>query len=110
MVIIDRIKALAAEKGMKLNFITKQLGLSHTYFADVRNGKNSISEKRLKLIATLLDSSVEYLKGETDNKEQSEPRKARIDVIMDLYEQLTDKEKAEFLPKFNAIINRRRKE
>jgi transcriptional regulator with XRE-family HTH domain len=95
LVIIDRIKALAAEKGMKLNFITKQLGLSHTYFADVRNGKNSISDTRLEVIAELLDTTAEYLKGKTDIKQK--PTANNGDELTEYLEELKNRSEMRML-------------
>lgn len=64
------IRNLAKEKGIKLNFITNQLGVSHNYFAEVDKGKTRISDKRLELIADILDTTPEYLNGEVDQKEK----------------------------------------
>ena len=69
MVNIDKIKALAKEKGIKLNYITQQLGISHTFFADAAKGKVKISDNRLITIAEILNTTPEYLKDETDTKE-----------------------------------------
>ena len=71
MVNIDKIKALAKEKGIKLNYITQQLGISHTFFADAAKGKVKISDNRLITIAEILNTTPEYLKDETDIKEKA---------------------------------------
>lgn len=67
---IDKIKSLAKSKGIKLSFICEQLGLTRTYLADVKNGKTSISDERLKVIADILETTPEYLKDETELKEK----------------------------------------
>jgi transcriptional regulator with XRE-family HTH domain len=68
MVNLDKIKSLAKAKGWSLSYLCKQLGLASSYFTDVRNGKNTISDTRLEVIAELLDTTAEYLKGKTDIK------------------------------------------
>lgn len=67
---IDRIRQLAKEKGIKTTFISAQLRLSSSYFADVKSGKTKISDERLSKIAEILGTTPEYLKGETDQKEK----------------------------------------
>ena len=71
MVNLNKIKALCKEKGWNLSFLSKKLSLAPSYFTDVKNGKTNISESRLIVIADLLDTTVEYLKDETDIKEKS---------------------------------------
>lgn len=70
MVNLDKIKSLAKAKGWSLSYLCKQLGLASSYFTDVRNGKNTISDTRLEVIAELLDTTAEYLKGKTDIKQK----------------------------------------
>lgn len=88
---VDRIKALAKEKGITLAFICSRLGVRRQYFSDVQAGKSSISEERLKIVADILDTTPEYLRGETDKKEKpdvnielSEQEKHLIEIIRTL--------------------------
>ena len=67
---IDRVLQLAKERGVTQAFICVRLGLARTYLADVKNGKNQLPENRLAIIADLLNTTPEYLKGETDIKEK----------------------------------------
>lgn len=71
MVNIDRIKELAKEKGIKIKFICSQLGLAETYLSNVKNGKDRMTDERLQKIADILDTTVEYLTGESDEKEKT---------------------------------------
>ena len=71
MVNIDRIKELAKEKGIKIKYICSQLGLAETYLSNVKNGKDRMTDERLQKIADILDTTVEYLTGESDEKESS---------------------------------------
>ena len=70
MVNIDRIKELAKEKGIKIKYICSQLGLAETYLSNVKNGKDRMTDERLQKIADILDTTVEYLTGETDEKKK----------------------------------------
>lgn len=67
---MDRIKNLSKEKGWSLSFLASKLGLTASYFTDVKNGKTKISDDRLAVIAAILNTTPEYLKGETDTKEK----------------------------------------
>lgn len=70
MVVLDRIKQLSKKKGWSLSFLASKLGLTASYFTDVKNGKTKISNDRLITIADILSTTPEYLKGETDIKEK----------------------------------------
>lgn len=67
---IERIESLAKEKGLSLSFISVKLGLRRTYLKDVKLGRSSIPNDRLAQIADILDTTPEYLRGETDIKEK----------------------------------------
>ena len=68
MVNIDKIKTLAKVQGLKISFICAQLGLKHTYFADVKNHGRDIPDARVQVIADILHTSPAYLRDETDDK------------------------------------------
>ena len=69
MVNLNKIKILAKEKGWSLSFLCEKLEISKSYFTDVKNGKTVISDDRLCEIASLLNTSTEYLTDKTDKKE-----------------------------------------
>lgn len=71
MVNIDKIRELAKEKGIKQKYITDKLGVPHTYFADIKNKNRDIPDCRLSIIADTLDTTIEYLRDETDIKEKA---------------------------------------
>lgn len=63
---IERIREVAKSKGIKLNYICQQLGLtSRTYFNDVEKNNRDIPPERLNKIANILGVSVDYLLGNT---------------------------------------------
>ena len=67
---IDKIKSLAKKQGLKLKFLCSQVGMTESYFSDVKNGKNTISDERLQIIADLLHTTPAYLKDETQTIEK----------------------------------------
>lgn len=75
MVNIDRLKKTTKENGWSLTFLCEKLGVAHSYFTDVKNGKTKISEERLKKIASLLGTTPDYLLGKTDEKEPHRSKK-----------------------------------
>lgn len=67
---ITKIKALAKEQGKSLSYICKQLNVANNYLTDVAAGRNQLKPDRLAQIAEILDTTPEYLRGETDIKEK----------------------------------------
>lgn len=70
MVNYDKIKSRAKELGIKLSFLCEKIGAYPTYIADLKNKKLDIPDDRLSTIADLLNTTVEYLRDETDKKEK----------------------------------------
>lgn len=64
---IDKIKCLAKERGLKIKFICGELGLSETYLSNCKNGKDRMTEDRLRKIAEILGTTYEYLTDQTDD-------------------------------------------
>ena len=56
LVNIDKIKTLAKSQGIKLNYLAAQIGVPHTYFADIKNKNRDIPDSRLAVIAELLST------------------------------------------------------
>ena len=71
MLIIDRIKALCDEKGIKQKYLFNQIGKDRTLFANWERGKSKPTDEILAKIANILDTTPEYLRGETDIKAKS---------------------------------------
>ena len=64
---VERIKALSKAKGFKMKFLCGNLGVRDNYFTDCKAKKLAIPDEKLKAIATMLETTVDYLKGETDD-------------------------------------------
>ena len=67
MVIIDRIKALCKEKGLKQQYLFDSIGASRVLFSDWKHGKSKPTREKLIAIAAVLGTTPEYLTGETDD-------------------------------------------
>ena len=76
----DRIRSLSKEKGLSLSFICRKLGVAPVYFIDIDKSGRDIPSDKLNEIADILDTTPEYLKGETDVKEKTP---AEADVTFD---------------------------
>lgn len=85
---INRVLQLAKEKGISQAFICGKLGLRRTYLSEVRMGKDSLPDDRLAVIADILNTTPEYLKGETDTKEK--PAGESTDGLSDYDARLLD--------------------
>lgn len=84
----DRIRALAKEKGLSLSFICSKLGVAHVYFIDIDKSGRDIPDDKLSVIADLLNTTPEYLKGKTDTKEK--PAGESTDGLSDYDARLLD--------------------
>lgn len=91
MVEIDRIYTLAKEKGLSNSFLCKKIGKSTSYLNDAKNGKHGISDADLSVLADILDTTTDYLRGKTDKKEKpdlnvelSETEKRILSIIRSL--------------------------
>lgn len=83
MLEVDRIKERAKAKDISLRKMYRELELPQEYLRDVNAGKSSLTELRLEKIADYLDTTVEYLRGETDEKNKPAPETENEPVIDD---------------------------
>jgi len=97
LVNVDKIKSLAKEQGIKLGFICSQLGLTESYFRSVKQGKNKISDERLSIIADILNTTPEYLRDETDQKEKSATEEKPLPDILYRYNELSEEKQREVI-------------
>ena len=78
MVDVDRLNNLIAEKGVSKKFLSEKAGKARTYISCAMCGKGTISAEALQIFADELGTTVEYLRGETDN-----PAKEKEPVLSD---------------------------
>ena len=96
---VNRIKELAKAKGMSQAFLCAQLGLRRGYLGECVAGKDRLTIERLSRFADILDTTVEYLTGETDEKQKkplgdteglSEREKKMLEVFHSLTKEQQD--------------------
>lgn len=107
MSIIDRVLQLAKEKGISQAFICGKLGLRRTYLSDVRLGKDSLSNERLSMIADILNTTPEYLNGETDTKEKPADLvvSGKDKELLDLIEKLTEEQRQMLIRQVKGLLS-----
>lgn len=66
MVNIDRIRELIKAKGLKVGYVHSLLGVRRTYLAEVKAGKDTMSDERIQKLADILGTTADYLTGKTD--------------------------------------------
>lgn len=98
---------LAKEKGISQAFICGKLGLRRTYLSDVRLGKDSLSNERLSMIADILNTTPEYLKGETDIKEKPADLvvSGKDKELLDLIEELTEEQRQMLILQVKGLLS-----
>ena len=72
---INSIQALAKKQGISMKFLCDQLEKRRSFLSEVRLGKDRIHDNEVEVIASILNTTPAYLRGETDDpmdKEASE--------------------------------------
>lgn len=64
----DRLKELIKEKGITQKFIADKLGRKPSIFQAWRNGSSTPNVDQIKIIAEILQTTPQYLLGQTDEK------------------------------------------
>lgn len=95
MFIYTRFEELVDELGIKKTFVAEKLGKSPSICQDWKRGKSQPSATQLQIVAEILDTTPEYLTGETDKKEKPVPKEDELDrVLISLLKELTPEEAA----------------
>ena len=89
MCITNRIKNLAKQKGIKMKFLCEKLGESDAFFGSVNAGRRKITPDKMEMIAEILGTTPEYLRGETDDPgikkaPSTEPGSIRPDQLAEI--------------------------
>ena len=97
-----------AENGIKASHLTRDLSISSGNISDWKRGKASPTKPTLILLAKYLNTTPEYILGETDVKQNSEPkneqkkdpaqmsREEKNSFIMQKYFQMTEENQKTF--------------
>ncbi len=67
MVNVDKIKALAKDKGISVTYLCQQFGMGRGYLNDVAKAGGKMPEDRIRKIVESLETSYEYLTDQTDD-------------------------------------------
>ena len=80
----ERLSCRIREKGVTQSFLCSLAGKKRQYISDARKGNGSISEEALAIFAKALDTTVEWLSGTGEQKEQIGviPEEALVDAII----------------------------
>lgn len=83
MTTVERIKYLAKQQGRSITFICKQLGYSsRTYLNDIEKNKKEIPTDKLETIADILNTSVDYLLGKTEETKRLPSPVVKADKLL----------------------------
>ena len=104
MVNINKIKSLAKEKGVSITFLCQAIGQGAYYFNDVKRRNGSIPDDRLAIIADTLNTTVEYLTDQSDQKEKPTQKEVDVDDILKMMLNLPREKKEELLVKFMQMM------
>ena len=104
MVNIDKIKALAKEKGVSITFLCQAIGQGAYYFNDVKRRNGSIPDDRLAIIADTLNTTVEYLTDQSDQKEKPTSEEMDVDELLKKMLNLPKEKKDELFTKFAQLM------
>ena len=96
LVNLDKIKNLSAIKGIKQSFLCELCGKNRGWLKDVSYHQRDIPDDCLEIIANALDTTVDYLRDNTDKIEKPRTKdELRPDLIQLIngYESLSDNQK-----------------
>ena len=112
MINIDKIKTMAKDKGIAISFICEKLGKTRTYFNDVKLRGADIPDKNLVVIADILGTTPEYLKGETDQKEKSSISELSEDekAVLEAFNSLSEEQKDSLLKLMRSLKEKQKEE
>ena len=93
----DRLDELIMATGKKKSFLSEKMGHAKRYLNDAKKQNSNICDEDVRVLAWELGTSVEYLRGETDDPAQKNPAALPGDGLelefRKKYEMLTDDQK-----------------
>ena len=105
---IAKLENIAKENGKSFSFLSeKVLGKYRTFLKDVKANRAKISDEQIAMLSNALNTTPEYLKGETDIKEKAAPVSGsdlseRDIQFLEIFRQLSVEEQDLFLKMFRA--------
>lgn len=112
---IEKIIELAKEKGIKMKYFCDQFGKQRSFMTDIKNGKNFLEEEQLQFIAAELNTTVEYLTDQTEQKEKptvqtDDELDPEIEELLDLLEHMHPDDRKQVLLYIKWLVEQRREE
>ena len=89
----DRVKRLIKENGLTMRFFNEKFGKNRSFLSNVLSGSDSITDIQLSYLADKLNTTPEYLKGETDLKEKPATETGsgqKAQKLLELIQQMND--------------------
>lgn len=106
----DRIWELCKETGKKRSYLSKAMGHSERYLLDARKQNTNIKPDELAILASELNTTPEYLTGETDNPEIKKDTTLSGDVDAELkyiWNNIDDADREFLLASARLLMERR---
>ena len=101
---IDKIKELCKSKGLTMKFLSDNILRDKTYFSNIRSGKTRMDDDEVEFIANALETTVEYLTDQSDQKEKPTSKEIDVDDILKMMLNLPREKKEELLVKFMQMM------
>jgi transcriptional regulator with XRE-family HTH domain len=99
-----KLKSLLKEQGLSMKFFNDMLGKNRSYLSNVLTGSDSISSEDLEKVAEKLNTTVEYLTDQSDQKEKPTSKEIDVDDILKMMLNLPREKKEELLVKFVRLM------
>lgn len=110
----NRMESMIAQSGKTKLHLCRAMGVSKTYLRDAKKQGTDISGEKLHILAAELNTTPEYLRGETDDPgikketpahqmvdERLDPNTARL---IELYSQLSEKYRELYLQQLETLV------
>ena len=109
-IVLQRIIQELKEQNLKQKDLTDHLNISENCFGSWKRDANQSYLKYLHAIADFLDVSVEYLKGETDEKKKPSADKGEEltnekRLLLALFDQIPKEKQAEAINRMIEVLN-----
>ena len=99
-----KLKSLLKEQGLSMKYFNDMLGKNRSYLSNVITGSDSITLEDLEKVAEKLNTTVEYLTDQSDQKEKPTPTEMDVDDILKMMLNLPREKKEELLGKFMQMM------
>ena len=101
----SRFEELRAQKGVTKKFIADKLHRAPAICTDWKLGKSSPNQDQMRIIADVLDTTVEYLDGQTDQKEKPSGGVPKgLDKLIEIGKRLSDEQLERFIALMESVV------